>query len=548
MMIESPTLVITNELATALGSYKLTGEVIGSLMVEGAANWTGGDPAAEPQDIIVPAIGGDGDPRGEVCGGATGPDVIVGEMHEITQYTAETVNGVLYDAFSVGTYSCNVGTSNLSWISGDTGGEGLHPVIGQNFYRLYTAADGASRFEQIGQSWLKHGFFALQNNLCCTCSGSGSGSALGVGCADPYSASRNGGQSGAGPKWQVNPTAGSHIHPISNPGGYSANTGRRLRIRESDLNQAGALYFVEGQYVAKDDAAFGNNNNNGSYRSITVSGTSGSNRTFGLAGTTQRGEAGIRSWKDTDNSVTETDVQIPSVGLLIMAAKATSLGGGLYHYEYAIQNLNAHRGMKSFSIPVGTGGTVSNIGFRDVDYHDNDGEGAVTRDGTDWTGTFSGGLVSWTMTDIGANSNALLWGTMYTFRFDCNRAPTTGNTTLTMFRTGSPASVSANTVVPSASGIIDCQPNGIADDVDISSGNSQDCNSDGVPDECQSFTPCTLAMQPVVTGLTVPVGVYAPPGDTTRLFVVEQTGAIKIVNPPAYTVNATPLSELERNC
>ena len=545
-LLEAAHVTISEELAAALGSPKLAGLSIGALEVVAPATWTGGDSIVEMSDVLIPSTGqddGDGAPRDWSCQGNTGPDVIVGEMHEITNFASELVGGVLYDAFAVGTYSCNIGTQNLQWISGDSGGIGLHPVIGQNFYRYYTASDGATRFEQLGQSWLKHGFFALQNNLCCTCQGGGGGSALGVGCADPYTALRNGGQSGAGPKWQVNPTTGVHIHPISNPGGYSASTGRRLRIREADLNEPGALYFVEAQYVAKDDAEAGNSNNNASYRQITVGGSAGGNRTFSLAGTTMRSDCAIRAWKHQDPSVTETDVQVPNDGLIIVSAKATNIGGGLYHYEYAVQNLNSHRGVKTFSIPVDPGATVSNIGFRDVNYYDNDGENAVTRDGTDWTGSAAGGVVSWTMTDIGANSNALLWGTLYNFRFDCDQAPTASSATLTLFRTGSPATVNAATVGP-AMGPQDCQPNGVEDSEDIANGTSQDCNNDGVPDECQSFAPCDLAFSEVITGLSVPVGVYAAPGDTSRLFVVEQTGRIKIVNLPSYTVEATPYLNL----
>ncbi len=534
IMIDAPQMVITDRLAAQLDGKSLEGLSIGSMEVIATAMVVESELTSEPLDVIADTPIGGGDPRGVSCSGSTGPDVVVGDMHQEFNVTSDQVGGIWYDAFAVGTYSCNIGTVNLQWNQAPAT---THPVIGQNFYRYYTAADGATRFEQIGQSWLKHGFFALQDNLCCTCSGSGSGSALGVGCSDPYSASRNAGQSGAGPKWQVNPSTGVHIHPISNPGGYSANTGRRLRIAIDDLNEAGALYFVEAQYVAADDAAAGNKDNNASYRQILVSGT-GNNRTFTRTSTTQRGEAGIRAWKDTDPSVTETDVQIPSDGLVIVAAKATSLGGGLYHYEYAVENLNSDRGVRGFRIPVDPTATVSNIGFHDVDYHDNDGENAVTRDGTDWAGTFSGGNVTWTMTDVGANSNAILWGTTYNFRFDCNRAPVSATATLTPFKSGTPSTVTAATVGPN-SGPQDCQPNGVEDSIDIANGTSQDCNSDGVPDECQAFDPCNLAFELVTGGLTVPVGVYAPPGDTSRLFVLQQTGQIKIINIPANTVNGT---------
>ncbi len=53
-----------------------------------------------------------------------------------------------------------------------------------------------------------------------------------------------------------------------------------------------------------------------------------------------------------------------------------------------------------------------------------------------------------------------------------------------------------------------------------------------------------LATTPVASGLSRPLFVTAPVGDTARLFVVEQrsssTGRIRIVNLPANTLNATP--------
>jgi hypothetical protein len=50
-------------------------------------------------------------------------------------------------------------------------------------------ASNDERFEQIGQSQVKHAFTALTQNLCSLgCNGVG-GSRLGSGCSDPYSAS-----------------------------------------------------------------------------------------------------------------------------------------------------------------------------------------------------------------------------------------------------------------------------------------------------------------------------------------------------------------------
>jgi len=36
-----------------------------------------------------------------------------------------------------------------------------------------------------------------------------------------------------------------------------------------------------------------------------------------------------------------------------MGYKVTDLGGGLWHYEYALYNQNLDRAIQSFSVPVG---------------------------------------------------------------------------------------------------------------------------------------------------------------------------------------------------
>jgi glucose/arabinose dehydrogenase len=48
----------------------------------------------------------------------------------------------------------------------------------------------------------------------------------------------------------------------------------------------------------------------------------------------------------------------------------------------------------------------------------------------------------------------------------------------------------------------------------------------------------------VATGFTLPLYVCSPPGDTSRLFVAEQHGKIKIINLPSGTVNPTPFLDI----
>src|SRR4051812_47578311 len=88
------------------------------------------------------------------CSASVGPDVIVGDIQDIEN---ESVSGSL-DAISLGTTSCNIGTVWLNWMAGTY----KHPAIGGTLYR-YSNVAGSGRFEQIGMSWLKHGFYALSN-------------------------------------------------------------------------------------------------------------------------------------------------------------------------------------------------------------------------------------------------------------------------------------------------------------------------------------------------------------------------------------------------
>jgi hypothetical protein len=212
-----------------------------------------------------------------------GPDVIVGEIQSsgsccpnsegVSIGASATVGSIV--AYGLGTSSCNVGDENVLWIDSSP----YHPIIPQNMYRLETV-NGATRFEQIGQSWSKYAFTALTFYVCganptqspSTCSGQG-GSVLGVGCSDPYTASRNATQSSAGPRYQCNPFTA--VFPDNGGSVRTAwpattdATSRRIRVNTADLAHPGALYFGECMYISRNDACFGNGKNNASYRRFT---------------------------------------------------------------------------------------------------------------------------------------------------------------------------------------------------------------------------------------------------------------------------------------
>ena len=368
-----------------------------------------------------------------------GADVIVGDLVGISKYGAVTVGGVPVMAYAIGTTSCNVGTAQLQWFASP---DNRHPFIPQNMFRYKNG-----RLEQIGMGWGKHGFTALQGTVCGSCSASSTGNYLGIGCSDPYSSSLNGSQSGLGTRMEVNAATG--VFPgTPNVGMPSApaTIGRRIQVKGSDLDpaqNAGAIYLAEGHYIAQDDAAAGNDNNNASWRQFTVGSLTSGSYTLAFTSTTQRQNAAIFAWKAFDSDVKIANVDVPNDGRFHVGNRVTDNGNGTWRYEYAIHNMSSHRSGRSFSVPVPAGVTITGAGFKDVDYHSGD-----SFDSTDWSISTSGGAVTWNGGTFAtsANGNALRFATMYNFWFTADRPPVAVNASLGLFRPGAAGDPSAMAV------------------------------------------------------------------------------------------------------
>jgi hypothetical protein len=370
------------------------------------------------------------------------PDVIVGDLPSTNSYGTNSGTGIY--AYSLATTSCNIGTANLNWQANNNN----HPVIAQDMWRLHEG-----RFSQIGTSWLKHGFCALQNTGLCPGCGGGGGclSYLTPGCADPYSAGLNGNQSNLGPRSQVNAYSGFFPYPYNAPPcpPGEGTICRRLQVAESDLVGApGALYFISGQYVASDDADFGNQGNNASYRRVNVSASGNHNLSF--VGSTQQQQPGIQAWQDNQPSVTLVDVQVPNEGLFIVGYDVTDNGNGTYNYEYAVYNMYSDRSARSFTIPYPAGATILSHGFRDIPWHSGE-----PFDGTDWAATLNPGIgITWETDTFAANqnANALRWSMMFNFYFTSDAPPATNTAIMGLFKpggTGDPTEMSFDVLAPS---------------------------------------------------------------------------------------------------
>jgi len=374
---------------------------------------------------------------------STGPDVIVANLTDVNYYGA--LGNI--SAYAIGTNACNRGDVPVLWIQGGTG----HPMIAQNLYRLKNG-----RFEQLGQSFLKNSFQSLNSPGCapiCVQPPMG-GAQLGVGCSDVYGAGYNGSQGNLSPRSTCNATTG--VYPWPPPGDPGNVIGQRLQVYTNDINPTlnlGAIYIGEAHYVTRDDAQWThagapstNGLNNASYQQISITSTTSAPT---IVGPPHPMVPAIQAWKDLDPSVSLAvadylDTSLSGPGIVCrfwVGAKVTNNGNGTWHYEYAVFNLNADRAGGGFTVPIGPGTVVTNIGFHGVFAHSGEPYPNTATNPDPWPGSVSNGAVRWTTPEPylppnGNNANALRWGTLYNFRFDASAPPITGSTTVTIFKPG----------------------------------------------------------------------------------------------------------------
>ena len=153
-------------------------------------------------------------------------------------------------------------------------------------------------------------------------------------------------------------------------------------VESADLNPTvnpGATYYAELVYVTPDEYAWCqthpgecNMSNNASYLQYGVSGTT--NFTFSQVGSPVRFVPAISVWPGATIKTIEPEPGVD--GRAFLAYKVTGPVAGLYHYEYAIYNLNLDRGIQSFSVPrlllpgAGEGiGPEQNVGFHGPPQH-----------------------------------------------------------------------------------------------------------------------------------------------------------------------------------
>jgi hypothetical protein len=403
---------VTDAWARAIGRPQAAGLIIGGGELRAATRLVASTPPTTPRY------------QPQFIGGIL--DVGLGDLAEIQQvgHLGTWPNGTAGLAMS--TTICNVGSVDVPWLAPMAED---HPLIHMALYRLLNG-----RLEQIGVSWMKHGFFATSNSQCTTCQNPSDGSYLAIGCSDTYSVSNNSNRTFLGPRSEVNPytaawtCTGSHfsggindcVRRHSSSGHTSID--HRLIAADADLNNVGATYFYETAYFVRNDQDL---SNNWASRICTMS-WDGSmwNFTTPTSGNPLLSGPALVRWGDltTTKAVTSTD------GEVMLSVQTTDLGGGAYHYEYALLNKTSDRRIRSFSIPAYGVSNITNLGF-----HDNDASAA-----NDWTVSVTDGVITWQTSTYETNPGApaLMFGNMMNFRFDANAAPVDRNATLGLFKPG----------------------------------------------------------------------------------------------------------------
>lgn len=346
-------------------------------------------------------------------------------------------------AYSVATTACNVGDIRASW--NDSTGQA--PIIGTNLFRITPA--GA--FEQMGYSYVKYSTCSLDeggDGCPGNCQDENTCNWLGIACADTYWATLNDGLFG-GSKWLINPTTGEWPANQGGPTSGHPNIRGRLQVRNSDIVDPGSIFFSEGQYLHEDDHTAGNARNNYGWRQIAFD---PGPVDIDNVGPTQMGDPAIYAWQAHADDVLIHDLAVEDEGgvgvhgWIFVASRAIDLGGGLWRYQYAIQNGNSNRSVGGFEVPLPCDGSVvSDAYWHGVDHH----SGSPWKNDP-WALTQASGSIRWNTDDWATDedANAIRWGTAYTFAFTSDRAPTSGTASVELFLPGTPTSLDAEVIVP----------------------------------------------------------------------------------------------------
>ncbi|HEU4418889.1 MAG TPA: hypothetical protein VFT55_08110, partial [Planctomycetota bacterium] len=393
-----------------------------------------------------------------------GTDIL---MYELTDISYEGRRGAAFPngeaGFMVGHSWCNSGTVNLPWLS-QSGG-----LMVDNYPRiafLLVRESGGRMVQVSGRSFCKHSptAYNFQTGPCLPCTGGG-GAFFYVGCSDTYGSGTNASQYALGPTHEIDPWLGTW-----NPQGSYFDRGdpsvggaqaidsvrsltfqqvqafdvvkNRITVREGEL-LAGANYYAQVYAMVKTEPMI-ERDNNAMNRQVSIT-ASGASWSANAVGNSMNGSV-LTRWTGATSNIGSN---YPDDGRFQVAVKVTGPAAGMYHYEYAIHNLDNNRGGASFRVPLAPGAQVQNGGFRDLD----------TDPLNDWTFSQTASEIAFTA----SANNPLDWNTIYNCWFDCSIPPGAGSMSIDQARTGAGAlTVTVPSEVPSGMPFANKYPVGTA--------------------------------------------------------------------------------------
>ena len=345
-----------------------------------------------------------------------------------------------------------------------------HPYLIWNLYRIN--ADG--QIDQIGRSGVKHAFLTINSG----CDDHpGSGHILGRGCGDTYGVGNNDSSDDLGPRSEVIPATGqwARCESIYDPDcdasesfpNYDSFT-HRLLASESDIDPAenpGATYLFESWYIVREDVDIYNTMQT---RPVTFNWTGSIwNVNDGSSSALELGSA-IDRWVAPDSANADelnTEIDRPE-GHIKVAVKTVDLGSGLYRFDYAVMNydfgipvidtydsndlgggmdgvisaepnlkLQSNDGLVSFTVPTGSGATITNLRFEDGDPEPTN----------DWVASIDANSVTWT-----APADASLnWGSMMSFSLTADVSPNQSDVAMVTADVSGTDIIFADSLIPS---------------------------------------------------------------------------------------------------
>ena len=431
--------------ARRLGDDRYIGLNVGVLDLDATLR-VGSLPAA-----ALPPVGSAPPPCGDWSGNV---DVGLVNMSSISQAGISVVNGRSVVVVLPSAELENVGTANVPWFSKFTN-LGNPPWNDQHPFLVWQMArSSAGVLEPLGRSDLKHAFLTINSG--CDAGACTNSNTLGIGCADVYGTGTNNSVGSLAPRNEVTASTGIWAHCGGIPSHFDTNgdcaqdfsgSGENsfthgLKAAETDLQVAGATYYVEAFYIVRNDI---NIFNSMGYRQVTPAKPS-STWTFNTVGPYSQGPA-INAWVNPTTPGANADNKLLDTGegRVQLAVRVTDVVGSnppRKRYAYALQNHDFDRRIKSFRVPFNTAiGVIENIAYAD-------GDGFAANN---WTAAVDANGITWTAPAATTPPAEIDFATLVSFRFDSDQTAAVAQSTLGVFEAGpagSPTALQLQTLAP----------------------------------------------------------------------------------------------------